>query len=88
MRKLALLLALVLASGAALAQSADVKGAMDRLIKQTGVYATNPPRARPPALSPIPVGRSRCRITGCWARWPVSMSTATTISGFPTAPAP
>lgn len=38
MRKLALLLALVLASGAALAQSADVKGAMDRLIKQTGVY--------------------------------------------------
>ncbi|HEX2760967.1 MAG TPA: hypothetical protein VHM27_10660, partial [Rhizomicrobium sp.] len=38
MRKIALLLALVLASGAALAQSADVKGAMDRLIKQTGVY--------------------------------------------------
>lgn len=38
MRKLALLLALVLASGAALAQSADVKGAMDRLIQKTGVY--------------------------------------------------
>ncbi|MES2473691.1 MAG: hypothetical protein V4601_12730, partial [Pseudomonadota bacterium] len=49
MRKILLMLAVMLASGAALAQTSDTfkQGVMDRLVSQTGVYNKSPGATAP-----------------------------------------
>ena len=79
----AILLAL---SGAVMAADPDIlknSGALERLLKKSGVYNASS-TGKTPGFVVDPSGRSRCRITGCWARSADCMSTSTTMSGSTT----
>ena len=85
---LPLLLAWTAASAAAPDGAAALKntGALDRLVKGTGVYHAAP-KGKHPVSWPTPPGPSLCRTTGSWARSAACTSIRTITSGSTTAPA-